>query len=172
MTDPVPPAGMPLPEAMAGNFQDAMRWFGQMWAGGTDLNTATRAGGPIPSMMMPTMDPQEIDKRIADLRSVEHWLSMNLAMLRTTIQGLEMQRTALAAWQNLGAAAAPGAVPDPATQAAFQPAAWWGALQQQFAQMAAQAGAQESAPPPASGGAPEAPAKAPRPRGPGATHKA
>jgi hypothetical protein len=167
MTNPAPPTGVPLPETMAGNFQDAMRWFGQFWAGAADPGAAARAGGPIPSMMMPTMDPQEIDKRIADLRSVEHWLSMNLAMLRTTIQGLEMQRNALAAWQNMGnAAAAPGANPDPA-QMPFQPAAWWGALQQQFAQMAANAATQEESAPSAAGAAPEATAKPAKSRGPG-----
>jgi hypothetical protein len=155
VTDPKKPSGLPLPEAMAGNFQDAARWFGQMWAAGTDPTAAARsAAGAIPSMMMPTLDPKELEKRIADLRSVEHWLDLNLGLLRTTIQGLEMQRATLVAWQGMGAAAgsatqnAAGSVEAGAEAlAAFQPAAWWGALQQQFAQMAASAAATEEAPP-------------------------
>ena len=61
-------------------------------------------GVPIPGMAMPTLDPQEIEKRIADLRSVETWLNMNLNMLRLSIQGLEMQKAAL---QAMGAGAGP-----------------------------------------------------------------
>jgi hypothetical protein len=59
-------------------------------------------GVPIPGMAMPTLDPQEIEKRIADLRSVETWLNMNLNMLRLSIQGLEMQKATL---QAMGAGA-------------------------------------------------------------------
>ena len=60
-------------------------------------------GVPVPGMAMPTLDPQEIEKRIADLRSVETWLNMNLNMLRLSIQGLEMQKAAL---QAMGAGSA------------------------------------------------------------------
>jgi hypothetical protein len=164
VTDPKKPSGLPLPEAMAGNFQDAARWFSQMWSAGTDASAMRGATGPIPSMMMPTLDPHELEKRIADLRSVEHWLELNLGLLRTTIQGLEMQRATLAAWQGMSAAAAGNAAPGrpegasaAEALAAFQPAAWWNALQQQFAQMAASAAAKEEAAPPK----PAAPAAAP-----------
>ena len=152
---------MPLPDAVAGNFQEAMRWFNQLWGGAGDA--AARGSGPIPSMFMPTLDIQELDKRIADLRSVEHWLKLNQGMLQTTIQGLEMQRNTLSAWQSFGAATAgagasaggtaappneppaPGASPVPA----FDPAQWWTSLQQQFTQMAAAAGAPDAATGPA-----------------------
>ncbi|HWU85454.1 MAG TPA: PhaM family polyhydroxyalkanoate granule multifunctional regulatory protein [Rhodocyclaceae bacterium] len=50
-------------------------------------------------MMAPTFDSAELDKRIADLKAVEGWLQMNLGLLQTTLQGLEMQRSALAAMQ-------------------------------------------------------------------------
>jgi hypothetical protein len=149
-------SALPLPESLAGNFQDAARWFGQLWGAAADAAGAKTAAGPIPAMMMPTMDIKEIDKRIADLRSVEHWLDLNLALLRTTVQGLEMQRNTLQAWQSLSAGAAAGgsaaaagaAAPAPQMpeMPAFQPAAWWSALQQQFAQMAASAAAQAAAP--------------------------
>jgi hypothetical protein len=57
-------------------------------------------GMPVPGMMTPTLDPADIDKRIADLKSVGNWLNMNLGVLRMTIQGLEMQKATLTAMQN------------------------------------------------------------------------
>ena len=54
-------------------------------------------GVPLPGMAMPTFDPQEVEKRIADLRSVEAWLNMNLNMVKFSIQGLELQKAALQA---------------------------------------------------------------------------
>jgi hypothetical protein len=56
-------------------------------------------GFAMPGMVVPTFDTGELDKRIADLKAVEGWLQMNLGMLQTTIQGLEMQRSALTAMQ-------------------------------------------------------------------------
>jgi len=169
MSEPIKPTGMPLPDALAGNFQDAIRWFNQLWSGTTDPAAAVRpGGGALPSMMMPTLDVKELEKRITDLRSVENWLNLNLSLLRTTIQGLEMQRTTLAAWQALGAsgtapaagagagakpkAEAAGGATAPGEMPAFQPALWWAALQQQFAQMAASATAQAASATPAQGG--------------------
>ena len=158
MSETGKPSAMPLPDALAGNFQDAVRWFQQLWGGSTEAAAGARsAGGALPSMMMPTLDVKELEKRIGDLRSVEHWLNLNLSLLRTTIQGLEMQRSTLQAWQALGASAtapdagarsetaAAGSAPEPP---ALQPALWWAALQQQFAQMAASAIAQGAAAPP------------------------
>ncbi len=52
-------------------------------------------GLPVPGMAMPTLDPQEVEKRIAELRSVEGWLTLNLNMVRFSIQGLELQKSAL-----------------------------------------------------------------------------
>jgi hypothetical protein len=182
---------MPLPEAMAGNFQDAARWFSQFWSAGLDSTGAARsAAGAVPSMFLPTLDIKELDKRIADLRGVEQWLTLNQNMLRTTIQSLEVQRQTLAAWQSIGAAAAapatqasgpakgtaeesntPGAsqgVPPPA----FQPALWWAALQEQFAQLAAAAATQEAqrgkeAAPPEAPSAQSTQAKSAKPKTPG-----
>ena len=59
-------------------------------------------GVPLPGMAMPTLDPQELDKRIADLRSIEAWLNMNLNMIKFSIQGLELQRAALKAMRASG----------------------------------------------------------------------
>ena len=54
-------------------------------------------GVPIPGMAVPTFDPKEVEKRIKELKSVEAWLTMNLNMLKFSIQGLELQRAALQA---------------------------------------------------------------------------
>lgn len=54
-------------------------------------------GFPLPGMVTPTLDTDELDKRIAELKTVEGWLKTNLGLLQMTIQGLEMQRATLAA---------------------------------------------------------------------------
>lgn len=80
--------------------QDPFEMFRRLWG---------PLGVPVPGMAMPTLDPQEIDKRIGELKSVEMWLSMNLNMLRMSIQGLEMQKAGLTAMQQ---AMTMGAPPD------------------------------------------------------------
>jgi len=41
--------------------------------------------------MVNPMAPDELEKRIAELRVVENWLKLNLSMLSSTIQGMEVQ---------------------------------------------------------------------------------
>ncbi len=60
---------------------------------------------PIPSAMTPTLDPEELDKRIADLKTVEQWLMLNLNLVRGSVQTLELQRATLSSLQSFGAAA-------------------------------------------------------------------
>jgi hypothetical protein len=72
--------------------QDPFEMFRRLWG---------PLGVPVPGMAVPTFDPQEVEKRIAELRSVEAWLNMNLNMLRFSIQGLEMQRAALQAMKDV-----------------------------------------------------------------------
>lgn len=79
-----------------GSAQDPFEMFRRLWS---------PLGLPVPGMAMPTLDPAEVEKRIADLKSVETWLGMNLNMVKMAIQGLEVQKLALAAMQaNAGAA--------------------------------------------------------------------
>ena len=70
--------------------QDPFEMFRRLWG---PLNV------PLPGMAMPTLDPREVEKRIAELRSVEGWLGMNLNMVKFAIQGLEVQKAALQAMQ-------------------------------------------------------------------------
>ena len=61
-------------------------------------------GISIPGMAAPTMSVDELDKKIADLKAVESWLNVNVAMLRGTIQALEVQRGTIATLKSMGAA--------------------------------------------------------------------
>jgi hypothetical protein len=78
MAEPTPP-------------QDPFEMFRRLWG---------PLGIPLPGMAVPTFDPQEVEKRIAELKSVEAWLTMNLNMLKLSINGLEMQRAALQAMKS------------------------------------------------------------------------
>lgn len=74
--------------------------------------------GALPSMITPTLDVAELDKRIADLRAVEQWLNLNAQLLRTSIQTLEVQRNTIATLKSIG-----GAVLGPVTGSTPAPAA-------------------------------------------------
>ena len=99
--------------------QDPFEMFRRLWG---------PLGIPLPGMTMPTLDPGEIEKRIAELRAVEGWLSMNLNMLRMAIQGLEVQKAALEAMRataQVGIDAASAGAQQP------NPMLWpWAAMQQ------------------------------------------
>ena len=78
-------------------------------------------GFAVPGMVTPTLDVNELDKRITDLKTVEGWLRMNLNMLQMSIQGLEMQRATVAAMQAISqSAGSPEANANP-----FANPAWW-----------------------------------------------
>ena len=128
------------------------------------------AGAALPSIgqwVAPTLNPEELEKRIEELRTVQFWLEQNARMLGATIQALEVQRMTLSTLKTMnvqmselrdsmrlpvpavavpaeaaktpakrstgtaavGAAATPAGVVDPMQ--------WWGALTQQFTQLAA-----------------------------------
>ena len=55
---------------------------------------------PVPGMFTPAMTVEEVEKKIAELQSVENWLKMNLSFLQMTIKTLEMQKSALQAIQD------------------------------------------------------------------------
>jgi len=56
----------------------------------------------VPGMVAPPMSLDELDKKIQDLKTVESWLTVNMNMLRGTIQALEVQRATIATLQSLG----------------------------------------------------------------------
>ena len=153
------------------------------------------AGAAMPSMgqwIAPTLDPEELDKRISELRTVQFWLEQNARLLAASIQALEVQRMTLSTLKTMNvsmsdlteslkirlpevpaatAAPTPAAAPAAASFAAparsmfsatpappaeppatppapeapaappgvIDPMQWWGALTQQFSQLAASA---------------------------------
>ncbi|WP_027802541.1 PhaM family polyhydroxyalkanoate granule multifunctional regulatory protein [Paraburkholderia dilworthii] len=78
--------------------------FGSAFPGGAQPGAGL---GPSLSMMSDMMAPltnvEELDKRITDMRAVEQWLKLNLSMLQSAIQALEVQRATLATLRAFGA---------------------------------------------------------------------
>ncbi len=74
----------------------------------------------LPGMSMPSLSPEDIDKQITDLKAVESWLQMNMNMLRSTIQALEVQSATLNALRSMGQsfASAANAAGSPGSSAA------------------------------------------------------
>ena len=148
-------------------------------------NLAKGAAQNIPQLpnlsnwVAPTLNVEELEKRIAELKAVHYWLDQNSKALGATIQALEVQKMTLAtlkgmnfnmgdvanalklkaadtaaeAVQKVGEAAmktatkAATTATTAATRAAAKktaaamvdPAQWWGALTQQFQEIAANA---------------------------------
>jgi len=59
---------------------------------------------PMPGMAMPTVNVDEVERKIAELKAVETWLTMQVGLLQMTVKTLEMQKTAL---ESLAAGAKP-----------------------------------------------------------------
>src|SRR5438270_4394293 len=137
--------------------------FGKLVPGFDFLqNLVKSAGSALPGIgqwVAPTLDPAELEKRIGELRTVQYWLEQNARMLATTIQALEVQRMTLTTLKTMNVPMAelteslkirpPSAkevFPAPAKQVAAKkdakpaqavdPMQWWGALTNQFAQLA------------------------------------
>lgn len=137
------------------------------------------AGAGMPNIgqwIAPTLDAEELEKRIGELRTVQFWLEQNARLLGATIQALEVQRMTLSTLKTLNlpvqdirksfelnvppATEAPAPAPAPAAAekaprakagtskkaatapgptGAVDPMQWWGALTQQFTELAATA---------------------------------
>ena len=126
------------------------------------------AGAALPGIgqwVAPTIDPEELEKRIKELRTVQYWLEQNARMLGATIQALEVQRMTLSTLKTMNvqmddlresmkikmpaSAPAPQAAPEPEAEPAaasapdatpapgvVDPMQWWGALTKQFTELA------------------------------------
>ena len=132
------------------------------------VKNAGQALPGIGQWVAPTLDPAELDKRIGELRTVQYWLEQNARMLAATIQALEVQRMTLSTLKSMNVqmgelgeslkikpatrkadAAAPSLTPSSSTAtkppttktpaAAVDPMQWWGALTNQFAELATSA---------------------------------
>jgi hypothetical protein len=103
------------------------------------------AGAALPNVgqwVAPTLNPEELEKRIEELRTVQFWLEQNARMLAATIQALEVQRMTLSTLKTMNVSlgdltealkikplpevatpAAPASAPAPAPASARRPAA-------------------------------------------------
>ena len=52
---------------------------------------------PMAGMGMPTINVEEVERKIAELKAVETWLTMQVGLLQMTVKTLEMQKAALEA---------------------------------------------------------------------------
>jgi len=121
----------------AGNpMMASLEMMQQAWAG------LAGPGGLVQAMPIP-MSLEDLDRRIAELRTVENWLKLNQSMLSSTIQGMEVQRATIATLKSFagavptGDASADSGSAAAAAQSATQ--AWWNLMQQQFDQLASAA---------------------------------
>lgn len=74
----------------------SMDMMAQAWK-----NMAAGGSADMGSAVMGQLDPDELERRIRDMRAVESWLQLNLSMLSASIQGLEIQRSTLTTLHNL-----------------------------------------------------------------------
>ncbi|HJV05876.1 PhaM family polyhydroxyalkanoate granule multifunctional regulatory protein [Paludibacterium denitrificans] len=70
------------------NPTDPFSLFRQLWQNSTP---------PGAQPFLPPMSEEEIERKQAELRVVESWLTMNLGMVAMQIKTLDMQKAALAA---------------------------------------------------------------------------
>jgi hypothetical protein len=70
----------------AGAVTDMLDFVKNLWGG------MNMPGMSVPGIGAPMLSVDDLDKKIADLKAVEAWLNVNGAMLRGTIQALEVQR--------------------------------------------------------------------------------
>lgn len=82
-------SGLPSGTQPFADMSQGLAWMQNMWS--SYMN----------SPMAPTLDVDELDRRIKDLKAVEQWLSVNQALLRSTIQGLEIQRAGIAGFRSM-----------------------------------------------------------------------
>lgn len=97
------------------NAADPMEFMKNMWG---------NMGFALPGMVTPTVDTDELGKRITDLKAVEGWLKSNLSLLQMTIQGLEMQRTTLMTLQQMSQATQSASEGEAASNPFLNPATW------------------------------------------------
>lgn len=115
----------------------------------------------LSSWVAPTLDVEELEKRIQELRAVHFWLEQNSKALGATIQALEVQKMTLATLKGMNCSMAdlaqsmkltpqadavasppvkpPQAAESSAASGGVDPLQWWGSLTQQFQHIASTA---------------------------------
>jgi len=77
---------------------DTLEFVKNLW-GGMQIPGTMPGMPPLPGA---GMSVEDLDKKIADLKAVEAWLTLNQNMLHGTIQALEIQRGTLATLKAMG----------------------------------------------------------------------
>lgn len=90
----MPEPSMPNIPGM-GAMTDTLDFVKNLWGG------MSIPGMGIPGMVMPTLSVEEINKQISDLKAVESWLTLNMNMLRGTIQALEVQSATISTLKSM-----------------------------------------------------------------------
>ena len=110
----------PPPSPFPFSPQDALEFMQKMWnplgvpIPGFGVPGAQMSGQPgampfpNPAAMFATLDPAELERKIADMKVVENWLAMSLNLTQMSIKTLELQKASLEA---LRAAHAPAPAP-------------------------------------------------------------
>lgn len=131
---------------------DTLEFVKNLW-GGMQIPGTMPGMPPLPGA---GMSVEDLDKKIADLKAVEAWLTLNQNMLHGTIQALEIQRGTLATLKAMGDSMAQAMGQTKVGESSVAPFA------QFFAQMAQTATPQAPTPPtPTPPPAPDAPQAAP-----------
>ena len=152
----------------------------------------------LSNWVAPTLDVEELEKRIQELRAVHFWLEQNSKALGATIQALEVQKMTLATLKGMNcsmadlaqamkltpqpaaASQAPVSPSKPGKSAKAQeapggvidPLQWWGSLTQQFQHIAATAMQEASQAAQAKAGAAASPSRRSRAKAPAAASAA
>ena len=92
----------------AGLMTDTLEFVKNLWGG---MN--------IPGVVVPSISVDELDKKIGDLKAVESWLNLNMTMLRSSIQALEVQRATIATLKAMSETMSSSAKPSEAAKPGF-----------------------------------------------------
>ncbi len=137
-------------------FPQGMDFLKQFWAQSAAPSPAQATATPafqqaMGQYLLPTLDVDELDKRINDLRTVLQFMELNTNMLRQSLQALEVQRSTLAALHAMaqpasGAATNTASHPHSSPDSPPHPATPWLAAWQSMMQHVATPAASPSSP--------------------------
>ena len=107
--DPPPQGPQQAAPAFPFSAQDALAFMQKLWnplgvpIPGFGLPVAPPVAGqpalpfPNPAAMFASLDPDEFDRKIGELRVIEGWLAMSLNMMQMSIKTMELQKASLLA---------------------------------------------------------------------------
>jgi hypothetical protein len=109
--------------------------------GGMGATPASSAAMPnLSQWLAPSLNVEDIEKRIEELKNVQFWLEQNSRALAATIQALEVQKLTMATLKGMNFTMAEAFKPAPSEKPAagvVDPMQLWTSLTQQFQTIAA-----------------------------------